>query len=75
MTRINGNHGDIDTSALFPKSCGAGARRLSIKADALPAGTFTLTVTVNLAGGATLRGANQATLVVNAAGAGTVTTH
>lgn len=62
-----------DFSILFPKSYSAGTHHLSIKATALPAGKFKIALTVNEPNGGKLHGANPATLVVNAAGAGKVT--
>jgi hypothetical protein len=68
-----GNGGNIDTGVLGPKSYGPGLHRISIKGDALPAGTFKITLVVNLPGGRHLDGSKPVTLVVTPAGPGTVT--
>ncbi len=70
---IYGNGGNINTEVAPTKSYGPGLHRITVKGDALPAGTFKITLVVNLPGGRHLNGSNPATLVVTPAGPGSVT--
>jgi hypothetical protein len=70
---IYGNNGNIETGVYPTSSYGPGVHHIVVKGDALPSGTFKVTLVVNLPGGRTLAGSNPATLVVSPAGPGSVT--
>lgn len=70
---IYGNGGNIDTGVYPTKTYGPGLHHITVKGDALPAGTFKITLVVHLPADRHLDGSNPATLVVSAAGPGQVT--